>query len=429
MTAASDPGSSGSRRPDLPVRQELVVTDPDAALAAVDPRAFDGPLAKAFSHGTHRSVDPSETWARLRDHLPAIGVTRVADVTGLDRLGLHVYLAIQPLSRSLSTAQGKGTDAVTAKVSAVMEAAETWSAERHELPVWWATSATAASTGRAVDLEAVDGYDSSRDHGQELPWTPALDLLGGGPVWLPYEAVQLDMRLPLPDHDRVVGCSGNGLASGNHPVEAALHALYEVLERHSLRRWERLPASEIESTLVDLGTLDGYARELLDRLERVEARVLLWNATDPAVGVPTAFATVVETNPHTDLHTMPFSTGTGTHLDPDVAACRAITEAVQTRATYVSGSREDLTRPTFAHVFDVARLRRVRSMVEQTGADTLRRADWPQVDPTDLGADLATTLAATRRAGLTSVLAVDVPAPVDGVAVARVVVPGAAGVH
>lgn len=125
-----------TRRADLPARDELVVTDPGAALVAVDRSAFEGPLAKAFVRGTHRSVDPETTWARLRDHLPAIGVTRVADVTGLDRLGLHVYLAVQPLSRSLSIAQGKGTDPVAARVSAVMEAAETWSAERHELPVW-----------------------------------------------------------------------------------------------------------------------------------------------------------------------------------------------------------------------------------------------------------------------------------------------------
>jgi ribosomal protein S12 methylthiotransferase accessory factor len=37
-----------------------------------------------------------------------MGVTRIANVTGLDRIGIPVAIAVRPNSRSVSVAQGKG---------------------------------------------------------------------------------------------------------------------------------------------------------------------------------------------------------------------------------------------------------------------------------------------------------------------------------
>jgi YcaO-like protein with predicted kinase domain len=60
--------------------------------------------------GTHRLVPPAETLARLRPLLPKLGITRVANVTGLDTIGIPVAMAVRPNSRSLSVSQGKGLD-------------------------------------------------------------------------------------------------------------------------------------------------------------------------------------------------------------------------------------------------------------------------------------------------------------------------------
>ena len=57
------------------------------------------------------------------------GITRIAELTGLDTLGIPVFAAIRPMGKSLSTQQGKGTTALAAKVSALVESLETWSAE------------------------------------------------------------------------------------------------------------------------------------------------------------------------------------------------------------------------------------------------------------------------------------------------------------
>ena len=96
-------------------------------------RSADG--FKAYRRGTHRTVDPAATLARVRPHLQGMGITRIANVTGLDRIGIPVVMACRPNARSLAVSQGKGLTLEAAKASAVMEAIELHHAERIELPL------------------------------------------------------------------------------------------------------------------------------------------------------------------------------------------------------------------------------------------------------------------------------------------------------
>ncbi|MGW8989068.1 hypothetical protein ACWGRF_03920 [Streptomyces zhihengii] len=70
----------------------------------------------------------------MAGRLGDFGITRVADLTGLDVIGLPVWTAIRPASKTLSASQGKGAAALLAKLSAVMEAIELWHVEQ-PLPV------------------------------------------------------------------------------------------------------------------------------------------------------------------------------------------------------------------------------------------------------------------------------------------------------
>jgi ribosomal protein S12 methylthiotransferase accessory factor YcaO len=79
---------------------------------------------KRYWSGTHRAVPPRQTWDRIAPLLPRFGITRVADITGLDRINIPVATAIRPMSRSIAVAAGKGVDLVAAKTSAAMEAIE-----------------------------------------------------------------------------------------------------------------------------------------------------------------------------------------------------------------------------------------------------------------------------------------------------------------
>ena len=86
-------------------------------------------MQKVFFTGTHRVRPPEETYEAIRPLLRDFGITRLADVTGLDIIGIPVVMAVRPLGTTLSVAQGKGATLLLAKVSGAMEAIEFWHAE------------------------------------------------------------------------------------------------------------------------------------------------------------------------------------------------------------------------------------------------------------------------------------------------------------
>src|SRR5580693_1007357 len=91
--------------------------------------------------GAHRRCSPLETLARVTPHLTSMGITRIANVTGLDNIGIPVVMVCRPNSRGLSVSQGKGLDLDEARVSGVMEAAELFHAENIERPLVFETYA------------------------------------------------------------------------------------------------------------------------------------------------------------------------------------------------------------------------------------------------------------------------------------------------
>ena len=79
---------------------------------------------KEFLLGTQRAMPPEETLARIRPHFATVGITRLADITGLDRLGVPIWCSIRPDSSTLAVDSGKGATPVAAATSAAMEALE-----------------------------------------------------------------------------------------------------------------------------------------------------------------------------------------------------------------------------------------------------------------------------------------------------------------
>ena len=74
-------------------------------------------MRKGYYRGTHRTRAPEHTAAVLGPLRRQFGITRVADVTGLDRVGLPVVMVVRPESLSLCVAQGKGLDRASAAAS------------------------------------------------------------------------------------------------------------------------------------------------------------------------------------------------------------------------------------------------------------------------------------------------------------------------
>lgn len=77
-----------------------------------------------------RTKPPSDTLKLLLTQLDKYGITRLADLSYLDDTSnIHVYSAIRPLAKSLTSSMGKGLTIEEAKCSALMESIETFYAE------------------------------------------------------------------------------------------------------------------------------------------------------------------------------------------------------------------------------------------------------------------------------------------------------------
>src|SRR5262249_27496119 len=94
---------------------------------------------KVLRQGTHRSQSLDYTLNRALRLAPVMGITRIANVTGLDVIGVPVVMVCRPNSRSVAVSQGKGIDLTSARASGVMEATELYHAETITLPMRLAT--------------------------------------------------------------------------------------------------------------------------------------------------------------------------------------------------------------------------------------------------------------------------------------------------
>jgi ribosomal protein S12 methylthiotransferase accessory factor len=68
---------------------------------------------------------------------------------------------------------------------------------------------------------------------ERVAWVEAVDLIAGGRIWLPFDAVEFNRTRIHPRYWQ----SSDGLASGNNATEAILHGLLERIERDALALW------------------------------------------------------------------------------------------------------------------------------------------------------------------------------------------------
>ena len=369
----------------------------------------EGDSTKRFTLGTHRLRPPDETWSHIQPALHRAGVTRVADVTALDRLGIPVYQAIRPGSRNLCVSQGKSVTAAAARVSAAMESLELWHAEslRH-LP---RETATLRSMGRRNPIPQASfpwRPDTRRLDDAPMPWVEAHCLTGGPSGWLPCSMLEIDFTLHRGFEPRMFHVTSNGLASGNSRQEALLHALCEVIERHALYL-ARQPDYDWQAIDPDSVEVEP-CRALIARFIEAGMKLALYDITWET-GVPVVVADVVAD----DLPNV--WRGCGCHPSPEVAMSRALTEAAQARLTYIAGARDDLTR--------FIAVRHAGEAFDDFRPPTPRRCmeELPQLAGPSIGGDLDTVLQALDRNGHVP-YAVDLTRPDLHLPVVMVHVPG-----
>lgn len=367
-----------------------------------------------YTFGALRTSVPNDTLRRLAPLLRPAGITRVADLTGLDFLGIPVYQAVRPNSRNLSVSQGKGVTRSQAKVSALMESLESFHAERIDQPRVVATARAMAST------LAYDPNLLLRPTTRRLPtdvafeWIQGSDLSSGHPTWVPTQLCELDAVINgrLARLDFVA--TSNGLASGNTICEAVLHSLCELVERDAAwrgrhRRWDPTHALAPGSVTSHL------ARRFLDRYVRLGFRLYVHVLRSPT-GLPCFEAFI-----NSDDFPSSLFYGAGCSPRRSVALLRALTEAAQSRVTYIAGARDDLARRVYSS--DNAASGELRSRF--AGADGMvSYRHIPQLPVRGLPSTVEEVVALAQAVSGHAPVAVDLARPEFGLPVVKVVLPG-----
>jgi ribosomal protein S12 methylthiotransferase accessory factor len=293
--------------------------------------------------GTVRARSAEETLERIKPRIPQFGITRVASVTGLDVLGVPVWMAVRPLARSLTVSQGKGITDALAYISAVMESIEMHHAEH------WDATGPVVSLGEAFQDHRFASpaalslrSDANITDATAVMWVEGQDLVSGKPAFLPKELLDLDFRMKR-GQAPVFLSSSNGLASGNTRTEAIVHGLCEVIERDQSCLWqiEQSLAPDPCARMVQLDTIDdAICRQQIEVCRRANLDIWVWYCTYD-IGLPVFACTIADRGNATFYPQR--ASGYGCHPVAGIALSRAITEAIQSRLTHISGVRDDVT--------------------------------------------------------------------------------------
>lgn len=346
-----------------------------------------------------------------------VGISRVADITSLDRIGLPVFNAVRPNAHpgNLTVSSGKGLDREAALVSALMEATERHYGEPRGRGHTQLTHEQAEQQlGAALHptrlvLDARTSWPSERTTG----WMDATEIRTGLHIAVPAEAAFTPY---LPAGTRCFAGHSDGLASGNTSREAALHGIMELVERDGQTFGELLHCG----FKVAPGTYPARVRSLCATFHAAGLAVDLYYFETP-VGLPVIYAAAVD---HQARSSMLISAGLGCALDASEAALRAVTELAQSRLSVIAGSRED-----FSFLFGP---RRDQSFIDgerryREWADTWEQRNWdeiPSFTQMDLDSDLALCLDLLQQAGLNDIVVAELSPDWLPLAVVRVIVPG-----
>lgn len=364
---------------------------------------------------TDRICSAAETFRRIEPLLPRYGITRLARLTGLDRIGIPVWNAVAPNAKSITISQGKGIRDIDAKVSAAMEALERAVAGAPEVEILadcWKTLSDAGKRAERLPGLIAAGQDDIGDD-ERIAWVNGIHVVSGGPVFLPYQAAILDSTQ--------VQCrfwqSSDGLASGNTLEEAILHGLLERVERDAHVLWQVAPDKGMGGCIDPLAFHEPIISEMMEKIAAAGLILRLFDITTD-IGIPCYTALLAPAN-FGDLKNIRFldvTHGSGAHPDPARAVMRAITEAAQSRLTFISGARDDIHPATFN-----------RPLPEEIRARLMTgTVDIPvrnSVFPSGARALLNHTLRRLEEAGIVDVFAVPLTRPETPFSVAKIFVP------
>ena len=387
-----------------------------------------------FFKGTHRVRDPKETIEINEGKLRTAGITRLTEITDLDRVKIPVFSAIRPTAQSggVSVYAGKGATVEQAKASAMMEGFERYSAERQDIDGerTFVDTYNNIKNGLSDVEKALDPRDLllPKNYGNEnvensrLEWIEAEDIISEETIYVPSNAVfhpYIPTREVSPSPIAIFKGNTNGLASGNIIEESVLHGIFEVVERDAWSIFEltKRNKKEISQDTIENDTIN----ELLEKFHNQGIDIKLMDIT-----ADLKITTVAASADDTVLKDPALLTlGVGTHLNPEVAVIRALTEVAQSRATQIHGTREDTIRADFMRKSGYEHMKRMNRHYFQKEEETINLGDIEDKSSHSIKRDIETSIEEVRKAGFNQILYTDLTREEIGINVARVIIPKA----
>ena len=375
-----------------------------------------------YFKGTHRVIAPRETIEINQDKLKKAGITRIADITDLDRIGLPIYTAIRPTAEegAISIYGGKGISKDHAKASAMMEGFERYSAERQDSDE--TIIATPNEIGRYGDYIDPKSLNLPKDFEKKdisdinLEWSKSKDIISGNEYYIPTNAI-FHPYASDSNAESLFKSNTNGLASGNILDEAILHGMLEVIERDA---WSIFELTHKNYAQIDIESIESeLILDIINKFESEGIKIKLMDFTAD-IKIPTIAASADDTiTKDAGLLTL----GMGTHLDPEVAILRALTEVAQSRATQINGAREDTVRADFAREAGYERMKRINKYYFKDEEEKICLSDIENKSTSSITKDIEIVKNELTANDIEKILYVDLTRPEIDVSVVRVVIP------
>ena len=373
---------------------------------------------KASADTGIRTMLPSETLERVLPLLSAAGLEPLEDITGKDNIGIPVFSVASPNNAhgKKKFYNGKGPTPEQAKASAVMEAMERYSAElREDDEIIYGTFAEAEENGLTLDPEDMILPLRTMNYDNEtIAWYRAFELFRGEEIWVPACAV---FHPYFPDGDlQLFRYHTNGIASGNTMEEAILHGLFELIERDAWSICEYREKANAD-IIADEGSL---CSQLIKKFNDRGVEIHLKDLTSD-IGIPTigAAADDVATKDPELL-----SIGVGTHLNPEIAAVRALTEVAQSRTTHKHGSKINAKLQRATQEMGYEKIKMMNRVWYSNSGSIVKLSEMKRLDTPYVLDDIEVVFDRLIECGFDKVIVADLTRPEIMVPSVRMIVPG-----
>jgi len=381
-----------------------------------------------------------------------IGITRLADITNMDILGIPNFSAVLPGTEDyIWVYSGKGPTRMDAKASALMESIERYSSlpsgNRNKM-IQGSYKEVSKVSKILHPSNVVEPMILEYDDEMIMDFLSGYDLVNNDRILIPAPLALFRYSPKPPAINPFAYHHTNGLASGNVLEEAICHSLCELIERDATSLAElnasalpynflRTMTKYLSDNGLEIDPVDGTEfvdddskypdvdisnihfkpiSNLVKKFNDAKIPLIIKDITSP-IGVPTFNASSIEwiTEDYGYL-----AEGHGTHPDARIALLRAITEVSQTRAANIQGARDDLRKISYGNSNSDEK----KTWQFMKSKNTIQFSEIKSFIHDDILDDINFILSRLVSNGLKQVIVVDLTNPQIMIPVVRTIVPG-----